>query len=45
MPEWIDIVKTGIHKELAPYDDDWFYTRTGEIICLIIYTFKLLYYN
>lgn len=29
VPEWVDVVKTGIHKELAPYDEDWFYTRCG----------------
>ena len=26
-PEWTDIVKTGVYKELAPYDDDWYYIR------------------
>jgi len=36
VPEWSDIVKLGIHKELSPYDEDWFYTRAG--CCL----FKLL---
>ena len=24
MPKWMDIVKTGVSKELAPYDPDWF---------------------
>jgi len=24
-------VKTGIHKELAPYDPDWYYTRAAAI--------------
>jgi len=27
VPDWVDIVKTGRHKELAPVDDDWFYVR------------------
>merc|ERR1712210_445584 len=27
VPEWADIVKTATHKELAPYDPDWFYVR------------------
>ena len=27
LPEWTDLVKTNIAKELAPYDEDWFYTR------------------
>ena len=31
VPEWVDIVKTGIAKELAPYDEDWFYTRTASV--------------
>ena len=31
VPEWVDIVKTGIAKELAPYDEDWFFTRTASV--------------
>lgn len=30
LPKWVDIVKTGTHKELAPYDPDWFYIRVGK---------------
>jgi hypothetical protein len=30
IPTWVDIVKTGSQKELAPYDPDWFYVRAGE---------------
>ena len=30
IPDWVDLVKLGIHKELAPYDQDWFYTRAGK---------------
>lgn len=30
VPKWADIVKTGIHKELAPYDPDWYYIRAGK---------------
>jgi hypothetical protein len=29
LPKWVDIVKTGAFKELAPYDADWFYIRCG----------------
>jgi len=29
IPKWVDIVKTGTNKELAPYDPDWFYIRAG----------------
>ena len=38
VPEWIDIVKTGTHKELAPVDQDWFYTRAAS-------TARHLYYR
>lgn len=30
VPKWVDLVKTGLHKELPPIDPDWFYTRCGE---------------
>eukprot|EP00344_Euplotes_crassus_P005072 CAMPEP_0197000044 /NCGR_PEP_ID=MMETSP1380-20130617/5093_1 /TAXON_ID=5936 /ORGANISM="Euplotes crassus, Strain CT5" /LENGTH=145 /DNA_ID=CAMNT_0042417195 /DNA_START=15 /DNA_END=452 /DNA_ORIENTATION=- len=30
-PKWNDIVKLGKHKELAPYDRDWFYTRAASV--------------
>ncbi|NXI08417.1 RS19 protein, partial [Irena cyanogastra] len=30
VPEWADTVKLAKHKELAPYDENWFYTRAGE---------------
>lgn len=29
VPEWVDTVKLARHKELAPCDDNWFYTRAG----------------
>merc|ERR1712048_1129615 len=32
LPSWVDLVKTGHYHELAPYDDDWFYTRAAAII-------------
>eukprot|EP00039_Didymoeca_costata_P017903 m.331310 g.331310 ORF g.331310 m.331310 type:complete len:143 (+) comp16698_c0_seq1:61-489(+) len=31
VPKWVDIVKTGRHKELAPYDADWFYVRCAAV--------------
>ena len=31
LPEWVDIVKTNVSKELAPYDDDWYFTRCASI--------------
>ena len=30
VPTWVDLVKTGTHKELAPYDPDWFFVRCGK---------------
>jgi len=40
VPEWSDIVKLGIHKELSPYDEDWFYTRAGSSFLTYIHTYK-----
>jgi len=31
LPKWTDFVKTGQHKELAPYDPSWFYVRCASI--------------
>jgi small subunit ribosomal protein S19e len=31
VPEWVDVVKTNVAKELAPYDEDWFYVRIAGI--------------
>jgi len=31
LPKWADIVKTGIHKELAPLDNNWFYIRMAAV--------------
>lgn len=32
VPKWADIVKTGVHKELAPYDPDWYFVRAGKFL-------------
>merc|ERR1719375_1184316 len=32
IPKWADVVKTGVQKELAPYDPDWLYVRTASIV-------------
>ena len=29
VPAWADMVKLSTGSELAPYDADWFYIRTG----------------
>ncbi|MEW5305157.1 MAG: hypothetical protein WDW38_002046 [Sanguina aurantia] len=31
LPTWVDVVKTGSYKELAPYDPDWYYVRAASI--------------
>jgi len=31
LPKWSDLVKTAKHKELAPYDPDWYYVRAAAI--------------
>lgn len=28
-PEWVDTVRLAKHKELAPYDENWLYTRAA----------------
>ncbi|KAI5116087.1 hypothetical protein M0805_006621 [Coniferiporia weirii] len=28
---WVDIVKTGHYKGLAPYDPDWYYTHAAAV--------------
>jgi len=31
LPKWVDYVKTGISKQLAPYDPDWYYIRAASV--------------
>merc|ERR1712225_161866 len=31
IPTWVDTVKTGPQKELAPYDPDWYYVRAAAV--------------
>ena len=31
LPTWVDVVKTGTHKQLAPYDQDWYYVRAASV--------------
>jgi len=31
VPTWVDLVKTGSYKELAPYDPDWYYVRAAAV--------------
>merc|ERR1719224_94790 len=32
IPKWGDIVKTGVTRELAPYDPDWLYVRAASMV-------------
>merc|ERR1711918_187952 len=32
VPKYHDIVKTGVIKEFAPYDEDWFYVRSASVL-------------
>ena len=31
VPDWADVVKLAIYKELAPYSEDWFYIRAASV--------------
>merc|ERR1712139_214948 len=31
VPAWTDQVKTAIHKELSPYNQDWYYVRCASL--------------
>ncbi|KAK3275170.1 40S ribosomal protein S19 [Cymbomonas tetramitiformis] len=31
-PTWVDLVKTSVGKEMAPYDPDWYYIRAGKFV-------------
>ncbi|RUS71177.1 hypothetical protein EGW08_021064 [Elysia chlorotica] len=31
VPDWADIVKLGRHKELSPYDEDWYFIRAASV--------------
>lgn len=31
-PQWAEFVKTGVHREKAPLDPDWWYVRTASIM-------------
>lgn len=44
VPKWADTVKTGVHKELAPYDPDWYYVRAGNIFFLFLILLFLFFY-
>lgn len=31
-PEWAEYAKTGVHREKAPVENDWWYTRVAAIL-------------
>ena len=39
---YVDYVNTGKHKELAPYDKDWYYIRAGEYVFMSLHSVDLL---
>ena len=46
VPTWVDLVKTGAFKELAPYDPDWYYVRAGmSYFPLYIRSFLSIFWN
>ncbi len=32
MPDWAQFVKTGVHKERPPVEDDWWYKRAASVL-------------
>uniref|UniRef100_A0A3P9NBP5 Small ribosomal subunit protein eS19 n=1 Tax=Poecilia reticulata TaxID=8081 RepID=A0A3P9NBP5_POERE len=32
VPDWVDLVKLGKHKELSPSDENWFYIRAASTV-------------
>ncbi|MCJ7479372.1 MAG: 30S ribosomal protein S19e [Candidatus Nanohaloarchaeota archaeon QJJ-7] len=32
MPEWAEYVKTGVHKERPPTQEDWWYVRSAAVL-------------
>lgn len=42
MPSWVDLVKTATHKELAPYDPDWYYVRAGLFLSCMLCLFYIV---
>ncbi|KAL2900324.1 40S ribosomal protein S19-2 [Bienertia sinuspersici] len=41
LPPWTDIVKTGVLKELAPIDPDWYYIRAGPVTEMFLFNIPL----
>ncbi|KAL7719822.1 Small ribosomal subunit protein eS19 [Entamoeba marina] len=39
VPEWVDLVKTGMTKELAPLDPDWFFIHCAAAIARKVYMY------
>jgi small subunit ribosomal protein S19e len=34
-PEWAAYVKTGVHKERPPVQQDWWYRRAAAVLCAV----------
>jgi len=37
LPAWVDLVKTGINKQLPPQNPDWYYVRAGTTLLPFLY--------
>lgn len=44
IPDWAPIVKLAKYNELAPYDDDWYYTRAGKFFVLKKINMTFIYF-
>ena len=47
VPKWADTVKTGVSKELAPYNPDWYFIRAGRCYLFFLFVVEIdyLYYG
>jgi len=41
IPEWSEYVKTGIQKDLAPYDPDWLFIRAAAVARQVYFKLKI----
>ena len=45
LPDYVDYAKTAKHKELAPYDRDWYYIRAGTCMYMYMYVHVHVQWN
>ncbi len=44
VPKWTDTVKTGVSRELAPYDPDWYFVRAGNRVFMNVYLYMYIFF-